>query len=412
MELFSRVDLSIPPSRRFGVSVGREVEEALGGRLSSLRLRLESTTNELHHFSRQFWGQSTDQACAVIFNHALNDFNILVRALWEGDGRTAARTSRSLYEHLVNYCYIAGEVEKSDRYMTHRAVTHQLISNLQKRLPLLRKSQRQREAHRRNKLGRDSARDYQDAIDLYGTGFKKDWSKENLYDRAKKNGLEGDYDIYRLLSQVTHGSTGGTLGTVRRGDGPTVHRMGPSIELAVITFPEGLSFFRDLCRQIESRSSVDSRNIVDSLNELIAGWGVYKEACEWVDKNLWPDSPPLPATAILAIFPNGGTRWFLWEPSLGLMTAAKPPANAAEIEEQAKEHWGFTPDGTHTGDDEGRPITVSVLATPVTIERDAKWIPAEAILQPKIGAESAESFLSTQRVFSKFGEAAPQRRTE
>ncbi|MFJ7158472.1 DUF5677 domain-containing protein [Streptomyces sp. NPDC101118] len=401
MHLFSRVDLSIPPSRRFGVSLGREIEAALQGKIAPLNEPLDRVQLEVHLFSRIFWNQVKTEACSSIFNHALNDFSILLKSLWDGDGRTAARTSRSLFEHLVNYCYVCDETEAADRYTAHRAVTSQVLSRTTKRLPLLRKSQQKREIHRRMKRGRDSLAEYESARTAYGTTFDKDWAKHNLRERAKRAGFESDYDTYRLLSQVTHGSTGGTLGTLRDDSGPTIHRMGPSFELAALAYPEGISYFRDLCQQVQSRNSIDSRRLVAELNALIAGWSIYKQACEWTDRHLWPEKIPLPATTILAIYPNGGTRWFLWEPGLGVITGGTPPDNASYFEGKAKEYLSFVPDGTHLGDPEGRPLTVSVMGISITAIDGSNWVPAEAILQPGRGNDFARAFFSSRKLLSE-----------
>ncbi|MFH8891235.1 DUF5677 domain-containing protein [Streptomyces sp. NPDC017949] len=397
MELFSRVDLSVPPSSRFGISVGREVEEALHNQLSPLAGFAESVTQELHFFATRLYRNGPGgEACSVVFNHALNDYIILVNALWDGDGRSAARTARSLYEHLVNYCYIAGDVGAAERYQDHKAVTFQILSRMLKRLPLLGGTQRKREAHRRKKMGTGSAQPYRSGLDRHGKAFKKDWAQLDLYSRAKMHGLESDYDTYRLFSQVTHGSAGGALGTLQAEAGPVIHRTGPSLELAILAFPEGISFFRDLCVRIHAIHGINADNLVRSLNELIAGWGTYKRACEWVDKNLWPDSPPLPGATILAIYPAGGMRWLHWEPSLGLMAIGVPPSNAVELEQKIKGNISFIPDGTQSGDSEGRPITAAVHGVAIQVPPGAKWMPAEAILIPGRGAEFADA------VFNKF----------
>jgi len=391
VELFSRVDLSVPPSRRFGISVGKEVEEALHNQLSPLVGVVDSVTQELHFFATRLYRNSpAGESCATIFNHALNDFIILLNALWDGDGRSSARTSRSLYEHLVNYCYVAGDAQAAERYGDHKVVTHQILSRMLKRLPLLGGTQRKREAHRRKKLGSSSAQKHRSALSRYGNSFNRDWAQVDLYSRAKLHGLESDYDTYRLFSQVTHGSAGGTLGTLQTENSPVIHRTGPSLELAALAFPEGISFFRDLCMRIHAIHGVDADNVVRCLNELISGWGVYKRACEWLDKNLWPELPPLPGATILAIYPGGGTRWLHWEPGLGLIAVGVPPANAADVEKKIKEQMGFVPDGTHIGDDEGRPITAAVHGTVVQVAPGAKWMPAEAILQPGRGPEFAD----------------------
>ncbi|MFE9630564.1 DUF5677 domain-containing protein [Streptomyces sp. NPDC006463] len=394
MDLFSRVDLSKPPARRFGVSVGSEIEDAFRSRLAPLSGHLQAVELDLLFFSRAYWPIAPNPSCAAIFNHALNDFQILLKSLWDGDGRTAARTSRSLFEHLVNYKHVAGEADGAERYDAHIAITRQILARTKKRLPLLRSTPMRRELHRKAKLDRESRSEQAALIRKYGPNFARDWAKDNLRERARKVGHESDYDTYRLLSQITHGSTGGTMGTVSNNAGRTVHRLGPSFELAALSYPEGISFFRDLCQHINSSTPIHDGRIVSTLNSLTAGWGTFKEACEWIDRNLWPDSPPPPPVAILAIYPNGRTRWFLWEPSLGLIVPGMPQQDLGWIEENAKGYMNFKPDGTFSGDGEGRPITVRVLDVQLSITPTAKWVPAEAILQKKSASGPSDTFRS------------------
>lgn len=379
--MFSRIDLSVPPSQRAGFSTGPEVAFHLKKILKPLEPLLESASISLLLTSRLYWPAINDEARSSIFNHAINDFTSLISRLEEGDGRNAARISRSLYEHLVNYCWVAAHDEGRERYIAHEAVTLDLISTMRRGVMLLSRVQRRRELHRLNKIERENRKGLQAAFVKYGPSFTKDWSAVNLRQRAEICGFGSSYDTYRLLSQVTHGSFGGTLGTRRDSQKLPVHRVGPSLELAVLSYPEGISFFRDLCRRIQILEGVDTVELVDSLNLLIGAWPVYKNACEALDRYLWPDEPPLQPAAILAFYPRGGTRWFRWEPEFAVITPASPPHNSGTLEGQARRHLQSSHPEAFSGTQDGKPITIGVHGVSLPVSSTCKWYPAESILQ-------------------------------
>lgn len=379
--MFSRVDLSVPPSKRDGVSIGFEAEEALKHALEPLDPKINALTPSLLLFSRTYFTTGTPEERARIFNHAMNDFTLLMKHLWEGNGRDAVRTSRSLYEHLVNYCYVASSAEGAERYLLHRTVTHKLISESTKRLPLLRRVERKREEHRLRKIAQENSRKYTESRRRFGNGFSRDWTSVNLYDRAKQSGLEGHYDTYRLFSQVTHGSAGGTLGTLRPNNNSAVHRIGPSLELASLAFPEGISFFRDLISRIQAIESIDAGELIARLNALINDWQTYRSACRWVDENLWPEGSPAPVVTIIAVYQTGRCRWFRWEPALKMMAPAEPPANHQSLEDSVKEQIDLSPAGELAEYLAGRPVTVAVSGVVVAVSDTATWFPAEGLMQ-------------------------------
>lgn len=387
MDMFNRVDFSVPPSQRAGFSMRGEVAANLKIVLDPLDPLLEETTRTLLHTSRAYWAGVQDGARASIFNHAINDFASLIDRLLEGDGRNAARISRSLYEHLVNYCWVSAHEEAKERYVSHDAVTLDLIAKMRRGAMLLSRVQRKRELHRLKKIENGNRAKLRAVIAKYGSSFARDWSAVSLRERAEYCGFGSSYDMYRLLSQVTHGSLGGTLGTRRESHGLPVHRMGPSLELAVLSYPEGLSFFRDLCRRIQILDALPTTELVDAINRLIEAWPTYKNACEAVDRYLWPDSPPSQPMAILALYPQGGTRWFLWEPEFSVITPTLPPHEAAKLVRQAREHLNSVhPEGFPEAQD-GKPITVSMYGVSLPTKSNCKWYPAESILQiPEAGS--------------------------
>ncbi|WP_331759012.1 DUF5677 domain-containing protein [Streptomyces anulatus] len=331
---------------------------------------------------RRFFTETTNKAAAIVGNHAFNDFDGLIDSLITGDGRNAARASRSLFEHLINYCEVASSEVAAERYIAHRAVTAESLSKLNRGLTRLKGKEYRKERQRLSKLGRESENDLRSAIAKFGKSFRRDWASRNLRDRAVAHGYGDDYEVYRLLSQVTHGSGGGVLGSYIRISGSAIHRTGgPSLELAIISYLEGITFFRNFAREIETRQSIPTSGLVKALNDAIDYWPDYRKMLQALDKETWPSEPPPSPAPVMALYPGGGIRWFLWEPALMLLKLAQRPAEADWIEEQFKKKIAS---GELTFPDlGGRPITSAVHDLHVSPLAEAEWFPADAIFIPQ-----------------------------
>jgi hypothetical protein len=378
---YQDVNFAVLPSERFGISSREEVSAVIRMGSPDLPALLSTALEELHVVTRLFFTEATNKSAAIVGNHAFNDFDGLIDSLLSGDGRAAARVSRSLYEHLVNYCEVMSSTAAAERYIDHRAVTAELLGDMTHGLPHLKGVEQKRERVRLAKLKRDSLNDLKSALLKFGNSFRRDWSSCNLRDRAVKHGYADKYDTYRLLSQVTHGSCGGVLGNYSSISGATVHRTGPSLDLAVLSYLEGLTFFRDFTKEIEARQGLDTRQLTISLNKLLSYWPTYRKVLRVIDRRLWPSSPPPSPTPIMALYPNGRIRWFYWEPALNMIKAANPPADAEWIEETFRAHVK----GGHVDvppDLNGRPITSAVDNTQVSPKEGAEWFTATAIFPP------------------------------
>ncbi|MFF9117256.1 DUF5677 domain-containing protein [Streptomyces massasporeus] len=381
VDKYREVNFNVLPSERFGIYSRKEVSTVIRMALADFPELLSATLEELHVITRVFFTETANKAAAIVGNHAFNDFDGLVDALLSGDGRGAARISRSLYEHLVNYCEVMSSTIAAERYMAHSAVTAELLGNLTHGLPHLKGVEQKRERSRLAKLKRDCMSDLKSAILKFGTAFRRDWSSSNLYDRASKHGYGDKYDIYRLLSHVTHGSCGGVMGNYSAIAGLNVHRTGPSLGLAALSYLEGLTFFRDFIKEIGARQGVETRQLLASLNSLIAYWPTYRLALRVIDRRLWPSSPPPSPTPIMALYPNGRIRWFYWEPTLNMMKAANPPPGSDWIEKSFREHVR----GGHVdipSNMDGRPVSSAVENTQVFPKEGAEWFTATAIFPP------------------------------
>jgi len=381
VDKYREVDFSVAPSQRSGIALKNEVRDNISYAISDLNPLITDAFESFHIVIRRFFTEANNEAGVIVGNHAFNDFDSLVDFLLSGDGRNAARAARSLYEHLINYCEVMSSPVSSERYVKHRAVTANLLGGMTRGTPLLRGPELKRERNRLKKLSRDSARDLAAALKQFGRRFRADWSEKNLRDRAATHGYERHYDVYRLLSQVTHGSCGGVLGTYADIKGKPVHRLGPSLDLAALAYLEGISFFRDFIHEIEKREGQDTGDLVASLNRLIGHWPSYRKAMATVDRMIWPENPPTPPTAIMAIYGSSRVRWFYWEPALNMMKPAIPPADAEWMEESLKEK--IRSEGIDLETLDGKPFTSAVAKVSVIPKPDSDWFKADAILVGK-----------------------------
>ncbi|WP_159027550.1 MULTISPECIES: DUF5677 domain-containing protein [unclassified Streptomyces] len=376
---YNEIDFRVPPSQRHGVAFKHEIIGNMRDRLPEFPSLLSNALEELHIVMRRFFTETTNQSAIIVGNHAFNDLDSFIDCLLSGDGRSAARASRSLYEHLVNYCEVMSSPKAAERYLKHRVVTADLLGNLTHGLQYLKGNQHKQERSRLAKLRRDSLQPLRESLVRFGKNFRRDWSSRNLYDRAAAHGHDTHYDTYRLLSQVTHGSCGGVLGSYASIEGRTVHRTGPSLELAILSYLEGFTFFREFAKEVGARQTIETRKLVDGLDSLLNYWPNYRQALTEVDGLVWPETPPPGPIAIMAVYPNGRVRWFFWEPALNRMKLAYPPEGAEWMEARFRQHIDAG-NIEIPADMEGRPITSAISGVQVTPREGSAWFAASGIL--------------------------------
>ncbi|WP_432069307.1 DUF5677 domain-containing protein [Streptomyces sp. AA1529] len=375
---YQRLDFSVEPSKRGGIALMAEVRENIRENLMPLEQHFTNVQAETYLAMRRFFAQASNEASAIVGNHAFNDFEALLESLINGDGRNAARVTRALYEHVVNYCDVATSTDSAERYIAHRSVTAESLSTLTRALRLLKGVEHSREKHRLKKLSRESAPELRESLRRYGSGFRRGWAATNLRQSASNHGYESQYEVYKLLSQVTHGSFGGVLGNYGQIGAGNVHRVGLSLDLAVLCYVEGLGAFQDFAREVATRDQIEMSGLVQALDELLAQWPTYRSVLQAVDGALWPSDAPSGPVAIVAVYPSTGrVRWFYWEPELKVMRKAFPPDGFAWLEEEARSHLI----DEHAGQSEaGKPLTSAVSGVILNPEPGSKWFPAEAIL--------------------------------
>lgn len=264
------------------------------------------------------WHRDLEGAQGMIVNHAANDALLLLGEVTMGSGRSAARTARALFEHLVHYREVtqsgAAGGEATKRYEQHVHLTADQVARRAIGLDRLQGKSARKEKGRLERIVRQHKRGLQQALVAHGKGFRKGWSLRNLFDMATAHGYADDYDSYRILSAVTHGSAGGLLGTRRAVDSDGVcHRLGPDLLLVPTAFHEGLTWWRELVKVLPPVSGTTAVPVAmaEHVEDLLALYPSLLEAARRLDESLWPTNPrPNFTVAVLAVFKNGRHAWY------------------------------------------------------------------------------------------------------
>lgn len=358
-----------------------DLEFIISSSLQSVHEKFNEVQASLLPVVRWFFGASLRPEVYAVGNNVINDFHELLDALSNGSGRTAARTARSIFELVVTFCEVCDNLESGIRYSRHTSVTAQLQARVKTGLSTLSGRELSIESRRLANLKRDSEKDYKNAVHDYGSTFDKGWSQANFYDLCKKYGKDPLYDVYRLLSQVTHGSHGGIMGTYREMQGSGVHRTGRSLELAILAYYHGIYFFRDFIAELSTRlKDIDTRLLLQRLDETLALWPEYRRMMTKIDAILWPTEPPPGVVALVKAYETGALRWFLYEPVLELAFPADTPSNsshlAAEAVARARDTAG--PKGPTQGSNY---VVATIPGVPVPMKPNSKPIPIRALLE-------------------------------
>ncbi len=248
-----------------------------------------------------------------IVNQATNDFLDLFYEAMSGRGRPAVRSARTLFEHLVNLRWTTASGAEAERYCEHAAIGELLDLDLNTPTEdQFTGHDRKRVRHARKKLERRVRPAARAAIKKYGSGFQRSWTQASLRDRATAVGLAGDYDGYRLMSAMIHGSAGGDLGQRREIDGHQVVRTGPAVDMCPYALQTGLRHFRLIVDEVRAAVGPGACQPVDDALSLLTpdALEVHEAACVQVDHELWPETPPA-AVMFLRVELDGSWTWLL-----------------------------------------------------------------------------------------------------
>jgi len=358
------------------------MREAIAEACPSLRAMLDQVIGEIPTFVVYAHHTAGEERTAVsaIVTQASNTFVDVMFDISAGRGRSAAMGTRSLFELLVTLREVIGSSSLADRYLAHGSVSAQIEAQLSIGVTELRGNSRRALAHRRKKLGRDTEEAYNEAVQRYGRSFARSWARGDLRTRAVRLGLEEDYEYFRLVSSVLHGSAGGSMGLIADVGGQLMHRQGPALYLCPLAYLEALRLFQgvvEACgREIGGPSTTQLARRLRAAQSLYAE---YEAAVERIDRDLWPTGPVPGLVSILAILPlTMKETWYLFEPITCLVCPAYGPIGltskqAAGIElvrEQIRREVSMA---THL-------ITVAMQGVTVTPIPDAKWQHAATVL--------------------------------
>lgn len=293
--------------------LARRMHEPLHGFLSAL------------HGTRQ--PSPAEHATSFITAQAANDFNDLLSDCTYGRGRPALRAARSLFELLVTARDVWASQTDAERYLDHEVVGNRIAAGLRFETERLSGKERQVDEHERKKLLRESNAQHADVIRRYGTSFEARWASTDLRTRASSHGLDDDYDAYRLGSIILHGAAGGVLGLAKELRGSRVYRTGPAFSIAPLALLLGIKWFDELVGfigpKMAEHPAKDLRAILQALRR---AWPAYRRALLDLDSDAWPDPPPAPPVALLAIIPlTGKEQWFIDNVEANELYPADPP---------------------------------------------------------------------------------------
>ena len=206
-------------------------------------------------------------AYLVVSAVCLNDFNDLLFDAVSGRGRSAHRSARTVFEHLLNLISLR-EPSHRTRFMCHSLVGTQLVAAWNPIEPFLSGKALKASRHRQKKLLRDSRKELEEAIAEYGTGFYRQWHPETVRDRAVAAQLEREYDFFRAASAAVHGAASAMEDAFWVVDGDPVLRVGPSVVLCPAALAAGLLFMKQFYCELRAALGLDTTAILGALERV------------------------------------------------------------------------------------------------------------------------------------------------
>lgn len=326
----------------------------------------------------------THESVRLLFNLAVNDLFDLLDDLRVGSGRSAMRASRALVEHAINMHTIVGSLSEASRYAEHLDQGPALALELRVGHDRLNGAERRAYLRSLSKVGEAARERFETAVAEHGAWFRRGWTQSNLRDRASRTGLDHIYRYYQLASLVTHGSAGGSVGTVRNSAINTrTFRTGPALDLAPVAMWSGLAGYREVLTGLAKvRTDIGFDAYTGALDALDRLWADYFLALRTIDQDVWPQNPVRPPMTVLAFTKTRRRRWYLHLPRDGVLLQARDPDLPATVEQQVArlidEVVTHQP-GMFRNDQ--RWITAVIEHVTVTPDDGGIWLPDTALLE-------------------------------
>jgi len=243
-----------------------------------------------------------------------------------GRGRPALRTTRSLIDLAVTMADITTDPDLAERYARHEFVTATQVAETSAGLANLRGNDLKAERHRRKKLKTSASSGLAAAIKDYGSSFRRSWHQDNLYERAKRHGLEGLYEFYRITSAGTHAAAGGLFGLGIDINGERTHRIGaPDLSMAAIALEQGVLAYRTLVKQLGKSYGLQTERLLRALDDLDAQYTALRKATLAIDKEVTPEFPTPKPVVIRVLHSDGRRQWMLHDVARGRLIACEAP---------------------------------------------------------------------------------------
>lgn len=266
---------------------------------------------------------SSTVALRGLYSQAVNDFLDLLFDVAAGRGRPALRQARSLFELEITAVDLDCDPALAQRWLDHLPYASLAEAALQ--LPLSRLTGRSAKAHRHRirRLRREAAPAAARAESTWGSSIKRQWNTLSLRERAADQGREDGYSFYRYASAPVHASSGGLMGLEADVDGSLIIRSGPALQACPTALLYATDSFRRTTSVVEKLLPMGLIRLHRALNHLDDGWSEYREAVLALDRNLWPASPPMNASALVVISrPGGEMRWWEYLPEMRIVRRA------------------------------------------------------------------------------------------
>lgn len=335
----------------------------------------------------------THEPVRLLFSLAVNDFMDLLHDLQEGSGRSATRAARSVIEHAINMHTVTASLENASLYLEHLDQGPALALELKVGEERLDAQTRRVYLRALTKVGAIARTRFEAAVVQHGAWLRRGWTQANLADRSTAHALDHIYRYYKLASLVTHGSAGGSLGTVRLDNAfMRTYRSGPALELAPFAMWAGVAGYREVLAGLSLvRTDIRIDAYIAALDQFDALWARYFAVLKEIDLAMWPDDPVRPPSAVLAFTQTKKRRWYLHLPMSEILLQAQEPTLPDWIEEQVsttidavvrEQPWQFRNDQ--------RWVTMSLMHVSVTPDGTGKWIPATALMA--VPSEGFEPF--------------------
>lgn len=307
--------------------------------LPEWRATIEAARDTLFRFAMSIVNaQTVHLATRLIVNQAVSDFADVLHDADRLSGRSAMRGTRALIEHAINLRTVIDDKKQADRYIDHLDRGHVLMSEVDTGVRILPDAYGKATRRRLKTAGERAARRFTSALERHGSGFRRQWTSENLADRAEAQDQSSLYEFYRLASLTIHGSSASMIGARRPNEFGFVNRIGLDPGAAPPALFGALQAMWNILSTLEnSNLPGDYDGAVDSLQAIVDWWAAYHQVAFSFEKAFFEDEERPVAPTIVAISRTGKRRWYVEDHRTPMwLRGTEPPLSTWEKEVLAR----------------------------------------------------------------------------